>query len=465
GVAKPVHAEAVVGAGAWGATRATVDGGWVWTAAVQSPGASGLRLRLRGLRLPADTELFAYTEAGALAGPFSGNGPRGTGELWLPALPGDTAYLQLRRYGPGGPEPTAQASFVLDAVGHLGAAFGAAAAGAKSFCDYNASCIVNLSCVEPAPAVADARDAVALMLFVDEPYLYACSGGLLNTTANDGTPYFLTANHCLSTGEVAATLETFFQWSVDCGAPCPEQWGTPIGVPSLLGAEVLATDRVGDYTLLRLDAAAAPPGTVLLGWTNEPVAFNHEQPLYRVSHPALAPQAYSEHRVDTGATACLQWPRGSWIYSRDVVGATEGGSSGSPVVNADGLVVGQLSGSCGLLAWFPCLSRWHATADGAFASYYGEVEPWLDPGSVCSDDDDGDGFIAVACGGDDCDDADPSVNPGADEVCDNGIDDDCDLAIDGEDPDCSLCLPAGAACSSGVECCSGRCRWLLRTCR
>jgi hypothetical protein len=166
--------------------------------------------------------------------------------------------------------------------------------------------------------VTDARDAVALMLFVDEPHLYACSGGLLNTTAKDGTPYFLTANHCLSTDEVAATLESFFQWSVDCGVPCPGQWGTPIGVPSLLGAEVVATVRDGDCTLLRLDA--------------------------------------------------------------------------------DGLVVGQLSGSCGLLAWFPCLSRWHAT-------------------------------------------------------------------VDGEDADCSLCLPAGAACSSGAECCSERCRWLLRTCR
>ena len=40
-------------------------------------------------------------------------------------------------------------------------------------------------------------------------------------------------------------------------------------------------------------------------------------------------------------------PRGAWIYSRDVYGGTEGGSSGSPIYNAQGQVVGQLTGACG----------------------------------------------------------------------------------------------------------------------
>ena len=41
-------------------------------------------------------------------------------------------------------------------------------------------------------------------------------------------------------------------------------------------------------------------------------------------------------------------------------------------------------------------------------------------------DGDADSFADYVCGGDDCDDADPDVNPGAGEVCHNGIDDDCD---------------------------------------
>ena len=466
GIAKQVFAEVAAESSAWGASAPTPDGGRVWSAAVLSEGAAGVRLHFGGFRLPANSELYLFNKRGDSVGPYKGDGPSGTGEFWSNMISGDTVYLQLRRFGPAvSQEREQESSVVLLGVGHVGSRFGSRTADTKAFCDHNASCIVNMSCVEAPAAVDDAQDAVAHMLFVDEPYLYACSGGLINNTAEDGTPYFLTANHCLSTDVVAATLEAFFKWSVECGATCPEQWGTPIDAVPVLGASVVETNRVGDYTLLRLDGETAPPGTALLGWNSGPVAFSDGTPLYRVSHPAGAPQAYSEHRVDADARTCLTWPRGSRIYSRDVVGATEGGSSGAPVVNANGQVVGQLSGACGLLAWLPCLRAWHSTVDGAFASYFTEVAPWLAPPGGCNDDVDGDGFIAVECGGDDCDDDEFFINPGVDEECGNGIDDNCNLAVDDEDPECAICLPAGAACTRSTDCCSRWCRWFGRTCR
>jgi hypothetical protein len=46
------------------------------------------------------------------------------------------------------------------------------------------------------------------------------------------------------------------------------------------------------------------------------------------------------------------------------------------------------------------------------------------------EDDDGDGYFDSRCvGGDDCDDRDPNIHPGATEIC-NGRDDNCDGAID-----------------------------------
>ncbi|UCD42838.1 MAG: alkaline phosphatase family protein, partial [Chloroflexota bacterium] len=53
-------------------------------------------------------------------------------------------------------------------------------------------------------------------------------------------------------------------------------------------------------------------------------------------------------------------------------------------------------------------------------------------------DADGDGFAfeGGTCGVSDCDDSNPLVNPNAAEVCDNGIDDNCNGKIDAEDAAC-----------------------------
>ena len=52
-----------------------------------------------------------------------------------------------------------------------------------------------------------------------------------------------------------------------------------------------------------------------------------------------------------------------------------------------------------------------------------------DPTTIGAADVDLDGRASLTCGGDDCDDSVPSVNPTGTEIC-NGVDDDCDFSVD-----------------------------------
>ncbi|MBU0907143.1 MAG: putative metal-binding motif-containing protein, partial [Nanoarchaeota archaeon] len=62
-------------------------------------------------------------------------------------------------------------------------------------------------------------------------------------------------------------------------------------------------------------------------------------------------------------------------------------------------------------------------------------------GGGCADAD-GDGYSNHECGGYDCNDGNANVNPGTNEICGNGVDDDCDGETDMDDSEC-----AGVTCT------------------
>lgn len=77
-----------------------------------------------------------------------------------------------------------------------------------------------------------------------------------------------------------------------------------------------------------------------------------------------------------------------------------------------------------------------------------DVEPWdtdIEMGVDC----DGDGFTPADG---DCDDQNPDVFPGRDEVCGDRIDNDCDGLYDGycDDPYARGSLQGGASCGAGA---------------
>jgi V8-like Glu-specific endopeptidase len=376
-----------------GSARGAAKGGFVWTAAVRSPGAAALRLHLTGVDLPAGTELYVYNLAGQAFGPYTNRGPLGDGDLYTNTVFGEKLLLQLHHPDGAGRVP---APLRIEGIGVMGKRFLAprygpdgvfdinnleALAKASNLCSYNADCVVNAAC-QSSSAVNAARDAVASILFQSGASFFICTGGLVvDTVTTSVIPYFLTANHCISSSGEASSVETYFDYQTTCSNPNCTQPYNNLG--ETIGSTIKATGTSGDFSLLQLSSTPTTPDGVAayLGWTSTAVANTNNLGLFRISHPSGAPQAYSEGVVDTSKPTCGGLPRGTFIYSRDTLGATEGGSSGSPVVNGSGQIVGQLFGACGFNLNDVCDAASNATVDGAFAAYFNSVAPFLNPGS------------------------------------------------------------------------------------
>lgn len=421
---------------AGGFLRGTSDGGFVWAAAIQAPEAGAIRVHITGLNLPPDADIYFFSPEGQAFGSYGSRGPNGDGDFWSHTVFGQTGIVMIRDFGPSGAADLSRINFAISDVAHIGKAFAQSTRIAtESFCSFNVPCIENASCHTGTAADA-AKSATALMQWVSGGFIYTCTGTLLNDTDNSTQiPHFLTANHCMSRAKEANALEAYFQFSISCGSTnCPAQ--TNPGGIQRLGATIEATGTAGDFTLLRLNSAP-PAGSTFLGWNNVAVANTNNVNLWRISHPAWAPQAWSTQHTDTSAPTCQGWPRGQRIYSRTTGGGTEGGSSGSSVVNSSSQVVGQLSGACGTNVNDDCDQTNNATVDGALAYYWASVAPFLSPGGGCT---------PVA------------------EVCNDGLDNDCDGNTDCADSDCasapncqSSCSPAGSTCTANSQCCSNKC--------
>ncbi|MES2837041.1 MAG: T9SS type A sorting domain-containing protein [Bacteroidota bacterium] len=159
-----------------------------------------------------------------------------------------------------------------------------------------------------------------------------CTGTLLNNTSNDGTPYFLTANHC---GAFNTNLWVFrFNYeSTSCS-------NFPLtNAQSISGADVVSTNLNSDFALLKL--STTPPASYNVyyaGWDRGTTAPTE---CTSIHHPQgdLKKISFAGHGQANTYSSALCWQTGIWEK-----GNTEPGSSGCPLFNQNHNVVGQLYG-------------------------------------------------------------------------------------------------------------------------
>lgn len=338
----------------------TVTEGYIRIAGVVSEGAAAVRVQFKDMSLPAGARVFVYSLSNPdqFHGPYVGRGPSEDGTFWTPAVRGDTVVIE---YFTPTKTDADKAPFSVLSIAHA---------------------YKDLSVVEKAAGSCEidvtlewqtVAKSVGKIDFVSGGSLFTCTGTLLNNLANDQTPYFLTANHCINTPSEAQSVTVY--WNYNTGD------NPPFGTPTTQGANLLATGKTSDFTLLRL-TGSLPGGLFFSGWDSSP--FSGTAAGSGIHHPDG-----SHKRISFGTAGqplagncstgqqCL---RVDWT-----TGVTEPGSSGSGVwigspSDPNGpRLIGNLIGGASACNASP-ENMWDVY--GRFSTSYPSISTFLD-GSAC----------------------------------------------------------------------------------
>jgi hypothetical protein len=335
------------------------DGSQIIVLIIKSSGASGVGAHFRNFALADGEEVYVYGAAtnSIVFGPFTEKGPWGSGEFWSGTVDGDTAVIEFyKRTDENGQ------GFEISEISHILAELDWRLQSNEPDilnCEVDASCFGDPE-----------KNAVARILFNNNG-TFLCTGTLLNDGAQDETPYFLTANHCVNSQAVAQTVEAYwFYQTTSCNSGVLRNW-----VHTGPGANLLATQSANDFSFLRLQNNA-PGGAFFAGWTS--TAQSAGTGVFGLHHPDgyIPPSISSYLRRSTGSVMntnfnCLGLLNGYEIGWTS--GSSEPGSSGSGLFTSIGhYLVGVLS--CGPA---PPTCNNPGAGYSKFANFYPQIRQYL----------------------------------------------------------------------------------------
>lgn len=218
------------------------------------------------------------------------------------------------------------------------------------------SCMINVNCTQGDNWQNQKRGVVHMAMEITNGW-YMCSGSLINNTKQDATPYVLSAYHCFDLEYTVTDKEgkktTFnekafpdtWQFYFNYEFPsCSNQYTVPSGTKSLVGTQVvveLPIYNTSDGVLLKLTNNVPKEWKPYYnGWdvTNTPATSG-----VVIHHPSGDVKKITTYSKPLTSTYFQGTPVNSFwkvVYSSSV---TAGGSSGSPMFNQDGLIVGTLT--------------------------------------------------------------------------------------------------------------------------
>lgn len=297
------------------------DGDAVWRLAIECPGAFSINFEFNDYLVPEGGQVFVYNQAGETLGAFTAESNPGQTILGVTQLAGDRITIEYV-------EPFAVRGEGFLRIGQVTHAYRDLFGSLKGF-GTSGACNNNVIC----PEGDGWRDQIRSVAMITVGGQGICTGQLINNCANNGTPYFLTANHCLG-GNNSWVFR--FNWN---SPTCTPTTNAPTN-QTVSGSQLRANNAASDVALLQLNST--PPANYNVFYTGWDKSGTAPTASTCIHHPDGDIKKIS---FDTNPATQVSWGgAATWRIANWEDGTTEPGSSGSGLWNQNGLLIGQLYG-------------------------------------------------------------------------------------------------------------------------
>ncbi|HAG14951.1 MAG TPA: hypothetical protein DCG69_00295, partial [Bacteroidales bacterium] len=315
----------------------TTDGR-VWSLVVESDGAYSINFIFNELFLPPKGELYIYNDDGSMVyGPVTNKQNLTKGLFLTDLVQGDKVTLHIFEPSNFKEKTRLRINRIVHAYKNMYSGY-STGPGTAEACHNNIDCYPNWG---------DESDGIALILLSSGTEW--CTGGMVNNTANDYTPNILTAFHCIDVsypyGSLSSTeISNAESWMFKFGFRYNECGGMNYWATTFNGANYLSGWVETDFALLEMNESPVGNDNIAyLGWDNRD---NTPTSGIGIHHPS---GDYMKISFENNSFSTSTWGPGGltdghWLINFDD-GVVEHGSSGSPIFNQDGRIVGQLHGN------------------------------------------------------------------------------------------------------------------------
>ena len=339
GVGVPVNT-GITDAGTW----VDIPGkGRIWRLMIKVENAKAIGLYFDKFHLPPGGELFIYNyNKTQILGAYTEINNHESGLFAVELIYDDIVSLEYFE-----PYRTTEKSIInISEVAYVYRGKGLKST--KEFGD-SESCEVNINCTEGANWQNQKKGVARIMIKDGSSYGW-CSGSAINNVRQDCTPYVLTADHCGEGTTAADRNQWIFYFNYEssgCANPSTEPSSNTMTGCTLVSNGGNGGDSGSDFFLVKLNSSIPTSYNIYFnGWNNQNVAATSGVSIHHPSGDIKKISTFTQTLVTSdwnGSGYQSHW-RVVWAATLNGHGVTEGGSSGSPLFNNNGLIIGNLTG-------------------------------------------------------------------------------------------------------------------------